>query len=96
MLQKVEIVGKDPTGKSVVCGLFKLFDTTGTPLYVVFDICQQYNYIPSWIDFYREAEKAGWKHKTIIDRLRDGMEDIYEREFIDTVLDRLDKIFKAM
>ena len=94
MLPKVEIIGKDPTGKSIVCGLFKLFDTTGIPLYVVFEGCKQHDWIPSWIHFYHEASDVGWKHKTITNRLRSGMEDVYEKEFINNVIDRLDKIFK--
>lgn len=93
MLPKVRIVGKDPTGKSVVCGIFKLFDTSGLPLFVIFDLCQRQNWLPSWIHFYRESKSAGWTHKTIIDRLKEGMEDVYEPEFVNTVLKRLNTIY---
>lgn len=96
MLPKVQIVGKDPTGKSIVCGIFKLFDTTGLPLYIVFDMCKERDWIPSWIHFYKESQTAGWSHKTIIDRLRDGMQGVYETDFVNTVISRLDKIFMSV
>ncbi len=93
MLPKVSIVGKTTDGQPVVCGIFKLFDTTGIPLFVVFELCKQSNWLPSWIHFYKEAQEQGWKHKTITDRMKEGMEDVYEEKFILKVVDKLNEIF---
>ncbi len=91
-LPKVRFVGKTETGEMVVCGIFKLFDTTGLPLFIVFDLCHQQNWIPSWIHFYREAKDHGWKDKTIMDRLKEGMEDVYETDFVKVVMNKLTEI----
>jgi len=93
-LEKVKVVGKSPTdGKLVVKGIFKLFDTTGLPLFIIFDTCEQNNWLPSWIDFYKEAIKGGWSHKTIVNRLSEALSDTYGTDFKDVVIDRLNKIF---
>ena len=91
MGERLEIIGKTTDGQPVVKGIFKFFDTTGIPLFIVFDLCKQQNWLPSWIHFYNEAKGRGWSHKTIIDRLREGMEDIYEKKFTFTVIDKLEK-----
>jgi len=92
MLPKVKIIGKSTDGQLVVSGIFKFFDTTGVPLFVIFDLCKQHNWLPSWIHLYKEAQMQGWKHKTIINRLREGMQDIYEKEFILKVIERLNSV----
>jgi hypothetical protein len=95
MLPKVRVVGKTKDNQSVVSGIFKFFDTSGIPLFVIFELCKQYNWLPSWIDFYKEGINQGWKHETILLRLEEGMQDIYEKEFIEEVIERLNKIFKS-
>ena len=87
----INVIGKTKNNQLVVNGLFKMFDTMGTPLYVIFELCNKQNWIPSWIHFYDEAYKHGWKHKTIINRLKEGMEDIYEPNFIDVIIKRLNE-----
>jgi len=97
MKKKVKIIGKSPTdGKLIVEGIFKLFDTTGMPLFMVFECCEQNNWLPSWISFYEEAKSSGWQHKTIINRLEEALSDVYGIEFRDVVISRLNKIFKII
>lgn len=91
--ERLEIIGKTTDGRSVVKGIFKFFDTTGIPLFIIFDLCEQHNWIPSWINFYQEASGRGWTHKTIINRLKDGITDVYGTEFCDTVISNLNKVF---
>ena len=88
----IKIVGKTEDNKVVVAGLFKLYDTSGLPLPIIFDLCQEKNWIPSFLDFYLEATKAGWKEKTILLRLEEALIDIYGIEFSENVLKRLKKL----
>ena len=85
----INIIGKTTDDKYVINGLFKVFDTMGTPLYVMFELCKNHNWVPSWFHFYDEAYNHGWKHKTIINRLREGMTDVYDTEFISNVMEKL-------
>lgn len=89
------IVGKTEDGKNVVSGLFRLFDTRGLPLEVLFYQYQELNMLPSWTHFYEEARSYGWKHKTIIDRLTDSVTDIYGQEFCKKVLERINTIYES-
>jgi len=89
------ISGKTTDGRYVVKGLFKLFDEKGIPIYVIFEGCINRNLLPDWIGFYHEAVVHGWKHKTVINRLKDNMMDIYEPGFIDVVIDKLENLFNG-
>ena len=90
------IVGKTTDGKYTISGIFKMFDTLGLPLDVIFQICVEKNMMPSWIHFYNEARAAGWKHKTIISRLSDSINDVYGKEFSDVVITRLHEVGRLM
>ena len=85
----MQIVGKTEDGQKVVSGVFKLFDTLGLPLEDVFTQCKKNNYLPSWTHFYNDAMKQGWKHKTIMTKLKDSMYGIYEDEWVKVVLERI-------
>lgn len=87
----IKIIGKTEDKKLVIDGVFKMFDTLGTPLYIIFEVCEQENLMPSWIDFYKDAKEHGWKHKTIIDRLKENMVDVYTDEFINKVIKKLNE-----
>ena len=87
----INIIGKTEDDKPVVSGLFKMFDTFGTPLYILFDLCNEQGWMPSWIHFYDEAHIHGWKHETIMNRLRDGMSDVYDNKFVDVVMRKLNE-----
>lgn len=39
---------------------------------------------------YDDAIKQGWKHETIVNRLRDNISDVYGKEFSDAVLERIE------
>jgi len=89
----MDISGKTKEGQIVVKGLFQLFDSRGVPLYIIFELCIENGWLPDWISFYKEAYKHGWKHTTIINRLSENMQDVYEPEFIDVVIGRLERIY---
>lgn len=84
-----ELVGKTSDGQFVVAGVFKMYDTIGLPLDILFCECAKDKIMPSWNHFYEEATKSGWKHKTIISRLSETIFEAWGKEFRDTVIDRL-------
>jgi len=87
----MKIIGETRDGKKVVTEVFKLYDTRGLPLSIIFQLCDEQNLIPSWIDFYIDAIKAGWKDKTVKSRLKDEMSDYYSQEFTENVIKRLNE-----
>jgi alanyl-tRNA synthetase len=89
----IKIVGKTEDGRNVVSGLFRIFDTRGLPLEVLFDQCEEHGMVPSWRHFYEEARSYGWKHKTIMSRLTGALTDIYGEEYCNVVLERLETIY---
>jgi hypothetical protein len=84
------IVGETTDGKMVVAGVFKMYDTVGLPLADIFERLTERNMIPSFPHFYDEAIAAGWKHKTIILRLREALADSHGSEFANVVCERLE------
>lgn len=76
-----ESVGVTPEGKQVITGVFKMFDTMGLSLDIIFDLCEQSNLTPSWIHFYDDAIKQGWSEKTVLNRLETNISDVYGRPY---------------
>lgn len=72
MRLKFRIVGQTSDNKLLFAGVFEFYNTNGLPLDVLFDFMIKKGWMPSWIDFYEEALKAGWKHKTIETPLLNG------------------------
>lgn len=72
--------------------VFRLFDTSGLPLDIVFLELKDRGYMPDWKTFYSAAEKS-WSHKTIISRLREAL-PVYNHvsDFTETVIKRLDEV----
>ena len=81
-----DTVGITPEGKKVVSGVFRVFDTIGLPLDVIFDLCEQENLMPSWTHFYDDAIKE----KTIYNRLETNVSDVYGKPFWLEVKKRLE------
>lgn len=89
----MNVVGKTPDCKCVVGGIFKLFDTLGMPLADLFSMCTEKNLQVSMPHFYDDAIASGWKHKTIILRLREALTDAHNLEHANIVCDRLETIY---
>lgn len=85
----LQVVGQTEDGKSVVSGVFRLEDTAGIPLHITLDYLHQHGFMPDWTDFYMEASRNGWKHKTVIRKLSEAIEEIYGSKFRDVVIERL-------
>lgn len=88
---KLVVVGKTEDGRSVISGVFKMYDTLGMPLADVIDTIHQKNFVISWIHFYEEAKKGGWKYDTIMTRLREGIIDTHGLEYFNVVEKKLNE-----
>ena len=90
----MEVIGVTTDKKNVVKGLFSFYSTSGLPLVDIWRLCHINNLCPSWIDFYEEAVNNKWKYKTIINRLKDSLDEVYGVEYRKIVIERLYLIFK--
>lgn len=87
----LNIVGKTVEGKILVDGVFDIFDRKGMPLEIIVEMLNIQNMMPCWMNFYNDAVKAGWKEKTIFNKLGSAIGDVYGREFWEGVQVRLVK-----
>ena len=77
----VKQTGVTIEGNPVWAGAFYMADTMGLPLPVLFMSMQMKGLVPDAPDFVNSALSAGWKHKTIKDRMREAYQDSYGNEF---------------
>jgi len=76
----------------VVGGIFKLFETFGLPLDIIFDLCKRNNLVIDWIDFFEWSQKVGWSQKTLFNRIEHPLIDVYGTEYTTIILKRLRKL----
>ena len=81
-------------GMVVIRGVFRIFETDGLPLDVIFDVLRERNYIPDWEGFVLEAEAAGMNRNRILLKLDAAIADTYGTEMRDIVIKRIHRIFK--
>ena len=84
-------VGVTEDGRPVVAGLFRLYETHGLPVSVIFEGVDLNGSVPSWIDFYEEARQAGIKSSRIISMLQSDIADVFGGPFRDVVIERLER-----
>jgi hypothetical protein len=94
MTSMLPIVGQTPEGNLVVSGVYKFFETHGLPLDVLFALLSERNMMPSWIDFYDEAKRAGMKHDRILSKLDPALVDAYGPKFRDEIFNRLNNVYQ--
>jgi hypothetical protein len=86
-------VGVTIEGMPVMDGVFHLYATEGLPLELIFLQMQKRGWIPAWPTFYEDARANGWKHQTIVVKLREALADTWGPAFRNGVLERLEKIY---
>jgi alanyl-tRNA synthetase len=89
-------IGRTEDGRKVMSGAFHMYDTFGIPLWLILQECANRDWLIGWVEFYTEATKAGWSHKTIMMRLRADLLGEYstndeDLKYSHTVLDRLNQ-----
>lgn len=82
--------------KPVISGCFRLSETEGLPLEIIFDYFAKNDVMPNWIDTYKECLTAGMKHKRILSMLGEAIYESFGKEFRDVVISRLDLLFKDL
>lgn len=89
----MKIVGVSSSVLCVVSEIFKEYDTLGLPLSEILCILKRNNMIPCWLSFYREATMAGWKRKTILNLIKEGITDsfIYSTLEIAHIMSRIEE-----
>ena len=83
--------GTTSDGRTVVRGVYRLYETEGLPLDVIFDALIAHNSIPDWTSFVSEAELAGMKLDRILSKLDAAIADTYGSGMRDVVLQRLSR-----
>ena len=64
----MDIVGENKQHQ-VVSGVFYLADTIGLPLDIIVEYLRENEVTPAWDFYVKEAREAGWKDKTIRNKL---------------------------
>ena len=75
--------------KIIVGGIWKMFESNGLPLDIIFSLCIEKNWIPCWITLYNEMLASGMKHDRIISKLEEALCDSFGKQFSDVVIFRL-------
>lgn len=89
----IYIVGYTEANETVVGGLWRLYETHGLPLDVIFDVCMQRKWIPGWIDLYEDMKKSGMQHSRILSKLEEAINDSFGKEYCAVVIFRLSEIY---
>lgn len=82
----IKISGKTTDGRLVVTGLFLFVGTLGLPLADVLLAFEEDNYVVDWIDFYEDALMDGYKSKTALNKIDEGIVDVFGKDYRDTLL----------
>lgn len=85
-------VGTTTDGRTVVAGVYEFHETYGMPLEFLFFWLSENNMIPDWLDFYRWAINNNMRHKRILIKLKDPIEDAYGVDFAAEVFSTLNKL----
>jgi hypothetical protein len=83
--------GTTQDGRTVVRGVYRLYETEGLPLDVILDSLMAHDSIPDWTAFVVEAELAGMKRDRILSKLDAAIVDTYGSTMRDMVLQRLSR-----
>jgi len=90
---KFKIIGKTEDGKTVIAGVFRMYDTCGLPLPDLFIQCEKHGLMPSSMHFVSDALTAGWKPNTVRSRLEEAIFECYGLEFKERWKVKFDSIF---
>ena len=67
--------------KKVISGVYKMFDSHGIPLDIIFSILKDKNMIPNWIHLYKDCRFVGMSHDRILSKIEEAINDSYGKEF---------------
>lgn len=79
--------------KLVFSGVYKLYETIGLPLDIIFSCFRERNWVPDWNDFYLKSLSSGMEHTRIISKLDEAISDSFGKEWADEVISRLNNLY---
>ena len=65
-----------------VVGFFRLFDTHGIPLEIIFSMFQKKFMIPNWLGFWEDAKKSKWNMNSTRAKLEMAIVDVFGVEYL--------------
>lgn len=87
--------GTTTDGKPVMSGIYRFYETYGLPLDIIFDVFVKKDWVPSWIDLYKDCQLAGMSYNRILSKIGEAISDsLFGKEYSDIVISKLDTIFK--
>jgi len=89
----IKIIGKTPDNKSVIKGLFHIYETEGIPLDLILQSTKDNDLVPCWISFYLEAKSSGMSHDRIINKLEPAIIDSFGLFWASQVIDTLNNLY---
>lgn len=91
----IEISGTSSDGRTVVRGIYRMHETTGTPVDVILEGIRCRGMLPDWQSFVVEAVEAGMSVKRAISKLEAAVADVFGAEVHDVVVGRLSRGIEA-
>ena len=71
-------------------------DTHGIPLDILLDVFDSKNLVVDWIDFYEQSTKSGWKLKTIIEKVKYPLIDVYGEDYSNKIVEKITNHSKGL
>ena len=69
-----------------------MISSNGVPLDLVLEYLDRKGLVLDWLGFYDEAVDRGWKVNTVIKKIHYACCDVYNKQYSDEILFRLNKI----
>ncbi len=77
-----------------MAGLYTYRDTFGMPLECILEVVKTHlGGVPDWPALYREMAEQGMAHGRILSALREAVADVWDPEFRDVVVGRLEQLY---
>lgn len=90
----IHIIGYTESNETVIGGVWKIYETYGLPLDIIFDICLRRKWIPGWINLYEDMRNSGMEHGRILSKLEEAINDSFGKDYSAVVISRLSEIYK--
>lgn len=85
----IELAGRTVDGRAVVRGVYRLHESSGTPVDVILEAVRCRGMVPDWQAFVIEAVEAGMSVKRAIAKLAPAVADVFGPVVHDVVVARL-------
>lgn len=94
--QRLSISGETTDGKIVLSGCFIFMSTLGLPFDILLDTIDKNGIIIDWVDFCKNALNDGWKKTTLFNKINEASSDVYEKEYCESLMIRINLILEEL